>query len=46
MYRDEQAYRDHIKGPHFLKYKSGTLHMVKDLELVDVVPLTPDLKIK
>jgi len=36
MYADRQAYEAHLKTPHFLKYKSTTLHMVKSLKLVDM----------
>lgn len=32
-YRDQAAYQAHIQTPHFLKYKSGTLQMVKSLEV-------------
>lgn len=46
IYANEDAYRLHIKTPHFLKYKEGTKHMVKSLELIDANPLIPDLKIK
>lgn len=46
IYKDRQAYESHIKTPHFLKYKTGTLEMVKSLELVDTDPLIPNLKIK
>ncbi|QZN81266.1 antibiotic biosynthesis monooxygenase [Stenotrophomonas sp. DR822] len=46
IYASRQAYEQHVKSSHFLKYKSGTLHMVKSLELVDVDPLLPELKIK
>lgn len=46
IYADRAAYESHLKTPHFLKYKQGTLHMVKELELVDVNPLIPGLKIK
>jgi len=46
IYASRQAYEQHVKTSHFLKYKSGTLHMVKSLELVDVDPLLPGLKIK
>lgn len=46
IYADRSAYESHLKTPHFLKYKQGTLSMVKDLELVDVEPLIPGLKIK
>lgn len=46
IHASRQAYEQHVKSSHFLKYKSGTLHMVKSLELVDVDPLLPELKIK
>ena len=46
IYADRAAYESHLKTPHFQKYKQGTLSMVKDLELVDVNPLIPGLKIK
>jgi 4-carboxymuconolactone decarboxylase len=46
MYADEAAYQAHLKTPHFLKYKQGTMTMVKELELVETDPLIPELKIK
>lgn len=46
IYADEEAYQHHIKTPHFLKYKEGTLDMVQSLELIDTTPLIPGLKIK
>ena len=46
IYKHRQAYESHIKTPHFLKYKAGTLEMVVNLELIDADPLIPDLKIK
>ena len=46
IYVDRSAYENHLKMPHFQKYKQGTLSMVKELELVDVKPLIPGLKIK
>lgn len=46
IYADEDAYQSHIKTPHFLKYKQGTLDMVQELQLLDVNPLIPGLKIK
>ena len=46
IYRDEEAYRQHIQTPHFRKYKQGTLRMVQELELVDSTPLIPGLGIK
>ena len=39
IYRDEVAYKSHLATPHFLKYKEGTLHMVKSLDLVPMNPL-------
>lgn len=46
IYADEDAYRKHIKTPHFIKYKEGTLDMVQSLELIETSPLIPGLKIK
>jgi len=46
MYATEEAYALHVKTPHFLKYKNGTLKMVKALQLIDTEPLIPGLKIK
>ena len=42
IYASQQAYEHHIKTAHFLKYKQGTLHMVKYLKLQDLQPLTPE----
>lgn len=44
-YASQDAYKSHIASPHFQKYKQGTLHMVKSLELCDQTPLNPDSKI-
>lgn len=46
IYANEEAYQSHIKTPHFLKYKQGTLDMVHELELIDSTPLIEDMKIK
>ena len=46
IYANRAAYESHIKSAHFQKYKQGTLDMVQSLELVDVDPLVPELKIK
>lgn len=46
IYASAEAYRKHIQTPHFLKYKNGTKDMVKSLELIESVPLIPDMKIK
>lgn len=39
IYANEDAYQSHLKTPHFLKYKTGTLKMVKSLELINVDPI-------
>ena len=36
IYANQEAYDAHLKTPHFQKYKSATLHMVKSLKLVDM----------
>lgn len=46
IYASTDAYKAHIQTPHFQKYKTGTKDMVKSLELVETVPLIPDMKIK
>ena len=46
IYADSAAYASHLQTAHFKKYKQGTLDMVESLELVDVKPLIPGLKIK
>ena len=42
IYASEQAYQQHLKTDHFLRYKQGTLHMVKSLNLPTMLPLDPD----
>lgn len=44
-YANKEAYEKHIASDHFQKYKQGTLHMVKNLELIDQTPLNPANKI-
>ena len=46
IYADKNAYEKHIQTPHFKKYKVGTNGMVKNLELIETVPLIYDMKIK
>ena len=46
IYADEEAYKKHIQTSHFLKYKNGTKDMVKSLELIETIPLVPNMKIK
>lgn len=36
IYADIEAYKSHLKTPHFLEYKSSTLKMVKSLQLLDM----------
>lgn len=43
IYDSKEAYEAHLKTAHFLKYKNGTLHMVKALELVETDPLLTNL---
>lgn len=44
VYASEEAYQSHLKTPHFLKYKSGTLKMVKSLKLIEVAPIAMEIK--
>jgi quinol monooxygenase YgiN len=46
IYADTAAYQSHIQTPHFLKYKTGTKEMVKSLELVETVPLIPEMQLR
>jgi quinol monooxygenase YgiN len=39
VYADEAAYLSHLQSPHFLKYKSATAHMVRDLRLLPATPI-------
>lgn len=42
IYKNEEAYKNHIASPHFKKYKEGTMHMVKSLDLIDTYQLCPE----
>ena len=42
IYASEEAYQLHLKTDHFQKYKQGTLHMVKGLNLPTMQPLDPE----
>lgn len=46
VYASKAAYEAHLKTPHFLKYKNGTMHMVKTLQLITVNPLTQKFKLR
>jgi 4-carboxymuconolactone decarboxylase len=41
IYSSRAAYEAHITSPHFERYKTTTLSMVKALKLVDMEPLDP-----
>lgn len=45
IYSSQDAYKSHISSPHFQKYKQGTHHMVKSLQLLDQNPLNPNMYI-
>lgn len=42
IYNDNNAYQSHLKTPHFQKYKTTTLKMVKSLKLVDMNTIDPE----
>lgn len=42
MYKDNNSYQAHLKTPHFLKYKTSTLKMVKSLKLIDMDTIDPE----
>ena len=39
IYLNDSAYQSHLNTVHFQQYKTGTLEMVKSLELVDLNPI-------
>jgi quinol monooxygenase YgiN len=42
IYASREAYQSHLKSPHFQKYKSTTLSMVKSLQLIDMNVIDPE----
>ena len=44
VYASDSAYQTHLKTAHFLQYKTGTLKMVKTLELTEVAPIAIAIK--
>ena len=44
IYANTDAYTAHLKTPHFLKYKIETKGMVKQLELIETVPIALESK--
>ena len=43
IYRNQEAYQQHIKTDHFQRYKTETLKMVMDLQLVEMQVSSPEL---
>ena len=43
IYANREAYKSHLETPHFLKYKTTTLKMVKSLRLVDMEAIDTDI---
>lgn len=43
MYANKEAYQFHLTTPHFKKYKTTTLAMVKSLKLIDMNALDPEM---
>lgn len=43
IYASDAAYQAHLKTDHFLKYKQGTLKMVKSLSLPTMQPLDAEI---
>lgn len=39
VYKNYKAYENHLKAPHFLKYKEDSEKMVKSLNLIEVTPI-------
>ena len=42
IYQDNEAYQSHLKTPHFQKYKTSTIKMVKSLKLIDMNTIDPE----
>jgi quinol monooxygenase YgiN len=40
VYRDRDAYLDHVQTPHFLAYKAEVADMVLSLRLIPLVPVS------
>ena len=41
IYASRAAYESHVQSPHFQKYKTTTLPMVKSLKLIDMEAIDP-----
>jgi quinol monooxygenase YgiN len=42
IYASKEAYQSHLKTPHFQKYKTTTLNMVKSLKFIDMDAIDPE----
>jgi quinol monooxygenase YgiN len=42
IYDSREAYESHLKTPHFQRYKTSTLNMVKSLKLIDMDAINAD----
>jgi quinol monooxygenase YgiN len=42
IYASREAYESHLTTPHFQKYKTTTLKMVKSLRLIDMNAIDPE----
>jgi quinol monooxygenase YgiN len=42
LYATREAYESHLQTPHFQRYKTTTLRMVKSLKLVDMAAIDAD----
>lgn len=42
IYSNKTAYEAHLKTPHFIKYKTETLKMIKSLKLIDMTSIDPE----
>ena len=42
IYASKEAYELHLRAPHFQKYKTSTLKMVRSLKLLDMELIDPE----
>ncbi|MDV7137251.1 putative quinol monooxygenase [Maribacter sp. TH_r10] len=42
IYANKEAYESHLQTPHFKKYKTSTMAMVKDLKLIAMKSIDPE----
>ena len=44
IYANADAYKAHLKTPHFIQYKTSTKDIVKSIELIETVPIALETK--